>query len=89
MNTHADKTTEAKSNAAANGVAVQQGAEHEGTLQLEDNRPETIAQRKIQDAANNSPQVKQLRAVQAMANDSTYTPTQLKQLMKMNCTEQI
>jgi len=94
MNTHADKTTDAKSNAAANGVAVQQGAEHEGTLQLEDNRPETIAQRQIQDAANNSPQVtqlkaiqamansstqvKQLRAVQAMANDSTYNPNQFK-----------
>jgi hypothetical protein len=92
MNTHTDKTT--KSNAVANGVAVQQGAEHEGTFQLEDNRHEAIAQRKIQEAAsnspqvnqfktvkalaNNSPQVKQLRAVQAMANDSTYNPNQFK-----------
>jgi hypothetical protein len=94
MNTHADKTTETQSNAVANGVAVQQSAEHEGTFKLEDNRPETIAQRKIQDAANNSPQVtklkaiqamansspqvKQLRAVQAMANGNAYNPNQLK-----------
>jgi len=76
MNTHADKTTETNSNAAANGVALQQGAEHEGTFQLEDNRPETIAQRKIQDAANNSPQADQLKAVKSLANNSP----QVKQL---------
>jgi len=76
MNTHAYKTTETISNAVANGMAVQQGVEHEGTLQLEDNRPEAIAQRKIQDAANNSPQVTQLKAVQAMVNSSK----QVKQL---------
>jgi len=86
MNTHADKTTETKSNAASNGVTVQQSAGQ----QLTDNRPEAIAQRKIQEAANNSqhakqlkavkafvnnsPQVKQLRAVQAMTQHSPSTP---------------
>jgi hypothetical protein len=76
MNTHADKTTETKSNAVANGMAVQQGVKHEGTFQLEDNRPETITQRKIQQAANNSPQVNYSKTVQALANNSP----QVKQL---------
>jgi hypothetical protein len=96
MNTHADKTTEANSNAAANGVAVQQGAAHERTFQSEDNRPETIAQRIIQEAANNSvqakrlnavqamannsPQIKQLRAVQALADENIYNTTQFKEI---------
>jgi hypothetical protein len=75
MNTHSDKTTETKSNAVANDMAVQQGAEHE-TFQLKDDRPETITQRKIQEAANDSPQANQLKAVQAMANNSR----QVKQL---------
>lgn len=39
-------------------------------LPFADNRPEAIAQRKLQSAANNSPQVRQLKAVQAKATDS-------------------
>ncbi len=47
--------------------------------QFVDNRPEAIAQRKLQEVANNSPQVSQLRALQAMANKamkSSNTPIQ-------------
>jgi len=74
-NTHADKTTETKSNAVANGVAVQQGVKHE-TFQLEDDHAKTIAQRKIHEAANSSLQVTQLKTIQALANNSS----QIKQL---------
>ena len=38
-------------------------------LRFGDNRPEAIAQRKLQAMANNSPQVKKLQALQAMANN--------------------
>jgi hypothetical protein len=76
MSAHADKTTETKSNAVANGMSVQQGVEREGNLQLDDTRPEAIAQRKIQETANNSPQVKQLKEVKTLANNSP----QVKQL---------
>ena len=37
--------------------------------QAEDNRPETIAQRKLQEMASSSVQVKQLNALQEMANN--------------------
>jgi hypothetical protein len=69
MKTQADKTKETKSNAIANNTVVQQNTGHK-ILQPGDNRPATIAQRKIQEAANNSSQVKQLRTVQDMANES-------------------
>jgi hypothetical protein len=75
LNTHADKTTETKSNAVANGMAVQQNMQHE-TAQLKDNRPEAIAQRKIQEAVNNSTKAKQLKAIKTLVNNSA----QVKQL---------
>jgi hypothetical protein len=95
MNIHAEKTTEAKSNAAANNMALQQDTEQE-TFQLKDDRPATIAQRKVQQAisngeqvkqlkevkslANNSPRVQELRAVQSLADDSFVNATQFKEL---------
>ncbi len=69
MNTHTDKTSDTSSNAVANAVTLKQGAEYEG-IQLKDDRPETVAQRKIQEAANNSEQANQLKAIQALANGS-------------------
>lgn len=69
MNTHADKTQENKSQSVANAVSQKQGG-GESTFQFVDNRPEAIAQRKLQEMAKNSPQVKQLRTFQAMANNS-------------------
>jgi hypothetical protein len=69
MNTHTDKTQENKSQSvSAAGSQVQSGGE--STFQFVDNRPEAIAQRKLQEMANNSPQVSQLRAFQGMANNS-------------------
>lgn len=69
MNTHADKTQENKSQTvAAETSQMQSGGE--STFQFADNRPETVAQMKLQEMANNSPQVSQLRAFQDMANNS-------------------
>lgn len=69
MNTHADKTQENKSRAVANSLPKLQ-SNSESTFQFMDNRPETIAQLKLQEAINNSPRVKQLKAYQEMANNS-------------------
>jgi hypothetical protein len=67
MNTHADKTQENKSRSvSATGSQMQSGGK--STFQFVDNRPEAIAQRKLQEMANNSPQVSQLRAFQKMLN---------------------
>ena len=67
MNTHAGKTQENKSQSAANRVSQKQSGDA-STFQFVDNRPEGIAQRKHQELANNSPQMKQLRAFQEIAN---------------------
>lgn len=84
MDTHTDKTSDSHSNAVAIAVALQQGTEYE-PFQLENNHPEIIAQRKIQEAANNSEQANQFKAVQAMVNNST----QVKQLRALQATVQI
>jgi hypothetical protein len=75
MNTHADKTQENKSQSVANGKSQMQSS-GESTFQFVDNRPEAIAQRKLQEIANNSPQVAQLKAFQEMAN-GTSSPIQM------------
>jgi hypothetical protein len=69
MNTHADKTQENKSQSVSNGESQMQSG-GESTFQFIDNRPESVAQRKLQEMADNSPQVSQLRAFQDMANNS-------------------
>lgn len=53
MNTHADKTHENKNQAVANAVS-QKKSSSESTFQFVDNRPEAVAQRKLQEMANNS-----------------------------------
>lgn len=61
MNTYADKTSENKSQAAADSLPTLQNKSGPG-FQLVDNRPGTIAQRKMQKAMNESSVVKQLKA---------------------------
>ena len=70
MNTHVDKTQENKSQSVSNAVSQKQGG-GESTFQFVDNRPETIAQRKLKEMTNNSPQVSQLKAFQEMANNGS------------------
>ena len=69
MNTHADKSQENKSQSVANAISQKQNGS-ESTFQFVDNRPEAVAQRKRQEVANNSPQVKQLMAFREMASNS-------------------
>lgn len=69
MNTHADKTQENKSQSVANETSQKQSG-GASTFQFVDNRPEAVAQRKLQEMTNNSSQVSQLRAFQEMANKS-------------------
>jgi hypothetical protein len=81
MNTHADKTQENKSQTvAAETSQMQSGGE--STFQFVDNRPEAVAQRRLQEMANNSQQVSQLRAVQEMAYNSPQA-NQAAQLQSM------
>jgi hypothetical protein len=69
MNTHADKTLENKSQTVANRLPKLQ-SKSVSTFQLVDNRPEAIAQRKLQEAISNSPRVQQLKAYHEMAENS-------------------
>ena len=89
MNTHADKTQENKSQAVSTMDSQMQSG-GESTFQFVDNRPEAIAQRKLQEMANNSPQVSQLRAFQDMANKSPQAKqaTQLQTMADSHSTDQ-
>ena len=67
MSTLANKSQENQSQAvSAESSQVQIGSE--SSFQFVDNRPETIAQRKLQEMGNNSAQVSQLMVFQEMAN---------------------
>jgi hypothetical protein len=93
MNTHADKTSENKSQAAAND-SLKQHSDGELTFQLA-NSQKGIAQKKLweavsgsprmlqsktrQEIADSSPPVKQLRAYQDMANNFTSQSLQRKE----------
>ena len=68
MNTHADKTQENKSQAVS-ALDSQMQSGGEATFQFVDNRPEAVAQRKLQEMANNSPQAQQVAQLQSMADN--------------------
>jgi hypothetical protein len=89
MNTHADKTQENKSQTVSTADSQMQSG-GESTFQFVDNRPEAIAQRKLQEMANNSPQVSQLRVFQDMANKSPQAKraTQLQTMADSHSTHQ-
>jgi guanyl-specific ribonuclease Sa len=70
MNTHADKTTENKSQSISTADSQMQSS-GETTFQFVDNRPEAVLQWKLQEMANNSPQVSQLRAFPGMVENSS------------------
>ncbi len=75
MNTRANKKTEVQNQAADH---KQQG--NGQALQLVDSRPEAMAQKQLQEAANQSPRSMQLKALQNMADNSSKVKqsTQLK-----------
>jgi hypothetical protein len=68
MNTHADKKQENKNQSVASAVSQKQSG-GKSTFQFVDNRPEAVAQRKLEKMANNSPQARQAEQLQAMADN--------------------
>jgi len=75
MPIYADKISENKSQSTANGSSTQQGKNE--VTSFTDNRPETIAQRQVQDMVNSSQKVKQLKAsTQRLTNAQISNQTQ-------------
>ena len=68
MNNHADKTQEIKSQSVSAASPRMQNSGG-STFHFVDNRPEAVAQRKLQEMANSSSQAKQAAQLQAMANN--------------------
>lgn len=68
MNIHVDKTENNKSHAVANAVSQKQNG-GESSFQFADNRPEAIAQRKLQEMANNTQKAKETTQLQSMADN--------------------
>ena len=69
MSTHADKTQKNKTQSGSSADS-QMTSSSKSTFQFVDNRPESVAQRKLQEIANNSLQVKQTAQFMAMADNS-------------------
>ncbi|WP_250565822.1 DUF4157 domain-containing protein [Adonisia turfae] len=63
-----EKSKENKSQSVVNKI-IQKQSGGVSTFQFVDNRPEAIAQRKLQEVASNSPKISQLRALQDMTNN--------------------
>ncbi|PSL25406.1 hypothetical protein [Chitinophaga ginsengisoli] len=69
MDTHVNKSGEQNKRAAADSEAPIQG-ESGQAFTFDDNRPQSIVQRKLQEVILNSPRVKQLKAYREMVNNS-------------------
>lgn len=89
MNTTADKTQENKSQSVAN-EAPQVRSGSTSTFQFEDNRPEAVAQRKLQEMANSGSRVSQLSTFQNMTSNSpdVQQTTQLQSMTDNNSAQQ-
>ncbi len=69
MSNHADRTQDTRSQSVSNSEHLMQKSS-EPSVQFVDKRPIALAQQKLQEMANNSPQVNQMKAVQEMASNS-------------------
>lgn len=67
--THADKTNSPENRSIADSLIRGKEGSEPVFMPL-DNRPEAVAQRKLQEMADNSPNVQQLRSYQAMADSA-------------------
>src|ERR1041385_1796104 len=67
MPEYADKKNETKSQSVANEIS-EKSENKTPAVKFVDNRPQTVAQKKLQEMSNASQQVSQLKAVQQMAN---------------------
>ena len=68
MHARVDKSKENKSQAVDNSENQKRGSGGQG-FAFVDNRPEAIAQRRLQEMADNSPQAKQLKVLQQMVHN--------------------
>jgi hypothetical protein len=69
MHTPSDKSQQPDNQSIANALSEKKSSG--GTAsRFADNRPEAVAQRKLQEMADNSEQVRQLKTIQEMANNS-------------------
>jgi len=80
MNSHADKTQENESKSVANAVSQKQSV-GKSAFQFVDNRPEAIAQRKLNEIVNNSLHAKQAAQLRAMSD--SYTSQQEQPIQKI------
>jgi hypothetical protein len=81
MNAHADKASKNKGQAIANGLTSLK-SESKSAFQFADNRPEAVAQRELQELANNSLQVSRLGFLQQLASNSPQG-SQLRSLQQL------
>jgi len=81
MNTHAEKTQENKSQSVSAVASRMQGS-GEFTFQFVDNRPEAVAQRKLQEMANNSLLSMPNNPLTIRTESSLYFPHQLKPVVQ-------
>lgn len=81
MNMHADKSQENNKQSVGHAETQKQSG-GASTVQFVDNRPEAIAQRKLQEMVDNSHQAQQAAQLQAMANNSPQV-SQLKAVQRM------
>ncbi|MBN3584823.1 DUF4157 domain-containing protein [Algoriphagus aestuarii] len=79
MNTHFNKNQENKTQSVSADSPQKQSGD-ESTFQFVDNRPEAIAQRKLQDIANNGSQAKHVAHLKAMSDN--YSTEQLLPVQK-------
>lgn len=88
MQKYIDKNQENKSQSVASNIQKQ--TSNDTTFQFMDNRRESIVQKKMQEMANNSSQMKQLRAIEEMVNNSTRSKqaTQLQAIADKYSTQQ-
>jgi hypothetical protein len=85
VKSHPEKSKENKNQSWANNLSKKKNGE-EPALPFADNRPETVAQRKLNEIVKNSPQVSQLKAFQEMADSSSThlkPPSQKKKTTKV------
>lgn len=79
MNTHAEKKHVNKSQSVSNELTQMKRGD-ESTFQFVDNRPETVAQRNLQEVAEYSPRAEQAVQLQAKANTLSIQQEQIAQL---------
>jgi len=70
LNTHIDKKTDNTNLSISNAVSLKKKG-GDSRFQLVDKRPEAIAQRKLQEIANNSPQIKKFMQLQAKVDNQS------------------